>query len=148
MAVFVEDFAVTRTHARKRVYARVIALHCLALFDDISALVADTVRSDPELRAASEGRVLFDAVARLRPIRHRYEQLLRSIRNSAIAHRDRDANNQLEIISAIDVRQIFRFISEIYKWETDLKTAFLPILKRIHDRLVEAATPRARAAPN
>jgi hypothetical protein len=46
LAVPAEDFVGSRLRARKRVYARVIAVQCLAFFEHISTLVSDTVHAD------------------------------------------------------------------------------------------------------
>ena len=140
MAVLAEDFGAARAHARKRVYARVLALQCVEFFDDVPKLIKDTVHSDAALLGALEGRALLDATARLRPIRRKYEILLRTIRNASIAHRDLDAIKQLESMTAIDVLQFFRLLSEMYAWRTELTKAFLPVLKRMGERLSAATT--------
>jgi len=145
MATFAEDFVGTRTHARKRAYARVLALQCVAIFDDTPKLIKDTVHSDATLLAAAEGRALLDGVGRLRPIRRRYEKLLRSLRNNAIAHRDLDAIKQLDTITTIDVHQFVGLLSEMFAWRTELTRAFLPVLKRMGERL---STSRPRTAAN
>jgi hypothetical protein len=144
LAVFAEDFVGARLDARKRVYARVIAVRCLAFFEQITSLVRDTVRADAALHATVEGNALFAAAAGLRPIRRKYEKVLRTIRNTSIAHLDVDAIKQWETISAVEVGKIAELLSAMYKWNAELTKAFLPLLARMHGRLV--ALNRARAA--
>jgi hypothetical protein len=143
MAVLVEDFVGTKFHARKRVYARVIALYCVALFEGIPMLIGATVRSDAVLRAAPQGLALLEAAASLRPIRRKYESLLRVIRNGTIAHRDIDAIKQLETIATIDMLQFLNLISSIYRSVAEIEKSLMHVLNCMSERLSAASTSRA-----
>ena len=136
MNVLAEDFGATRTHVRKRIYARVLAVQCVTFFDDIPVLIRETVQSDAGLLASADGRALLTTARQLRPIRHKYEPLLRSIRNTAIAHRDREAIKQLESMTAIDIQKFFQLLSAVIRWRTELLTAFLPLIVRMTARPV------------
>src|SRR5471030_2876873 len=109
MAVFTEDFAVTRLRSRKLVYARVLATHCAGFFKDLPELIKSTMHIDVSEAADAEAQeALLAAVRLLRPIRRKYATKLDFIRNNALAHREHDAVRQRDIIHGIDTKEIFK----------------------------------------
>src|ERR1019366_10747711 len=121
----------------------VIALYCVALFEGIPMLIGATVRSDAALRAAPQGLALLEAAASLRPIRRKYESLLRVIRNGTIAHRDIDAIKQLETIATIDMLQFLNPNSSTYRSVAEIEKSLMHVLKFKRQRLSRRGPSRA-----
>jgi hypothetical protein len=137
LSILTEDFALARLHSRKRVYARLIAVHAIALFDGAPEIMKQITESNPAFGDSMEGQALLAVAAGMRPIRKTYDRKLRQMRNTVFAHRETDARKQLEIIDSINVMEFFRLQSQLMQWTTAFKAAALAIMRQMTEQLEE-----------
>lgn len=142
MAVFVEEFALTKSPARRLLFARLISLHAIECFNDFSALLGKTFKDQVAQLSAHEN--LGEVVKGLRQLRQKHERLLRPIRNNVIAHRDLNAAAQMATIRALDLVQIQRMASEMISWHTKLMNALKPFAMGIRERVLHPMPPNER----
>ena len=132
MAILLELSDMARAERKKRLFARLIALHVFECFDRFGEMLHQTFAARVRQLATHEqfGPVLKE----LRKLRKAHAPLLRNMRNSVIAHRDPDASVQLAMIRSIDPKRIHRMGVDVVKWLTSLITALKPFVQEARSR--------------
>jgi hypothetical protein len=142
LSVFAEELAAAKSPEKKRVYARLIALHCVEFFDKVAPLVGITLNSDTTLRGLAEGSALRSAARTLQPLQRKYDRVLRLLRVNVIAHRDLDGIKQLEMIRGVDAERMVALATDLFAVERRLLVAYMALGARMSRRLATASARR------
>lgn len=118
LSVLMPDLLITEAGWRRKLHARLLALSISEFFEDITELLGKNFRNKVEL--LGDKLISFDRLnaimKQLNQLRLKHEKDLRSIRNIAIGHRDKDAKTQLDLINNLDVEGLQFLAKDVMEW--------------------------------
>jgi hypothetical protein len=114
------DLLATEQGWRRKLYARLLALLIVEFLEDVGELLGKSFRS--KVIAISDKSASIDRLnsilKQLNQLRSKHEKDLRSIRNIAIGHKDKDAKRQVEVINNLDIDGLQSLAIDITNWIT------------------------------
>jgi hypothetical protein len=105
---------------RKSFHARVAALLCVEFMEDVGQLIGKEWRASIAqlLTGKKDHESLRQICKALSDLRSKHERHLRTLRNVAIGHRDKDTALQLKAIREMDLELIRQILLDVIKWMT------------------------------
>ena len=133
ISILAEDLLLTEPGWRRKLYARLVAITIVEFMEDIAELLGKDFRDKLDTIAGDSVEIeeLSGIGKKLSRLRKEHEKELRSIRNIAIGHRDKNARVQLELIDGLDVNNLVMLAIAIIEWQTSLVNFIVHLLESV-----------------
>lgn len=114
LSMHARDFFLTNSKRRRAFVARHLAMTLYEASEDIPRLIGRDFRTAIRLMGGDDSWTtsLNGIASEINQFKSSHQQLLRSIRNAAAAHRDLDCAQQLAVLDTLDPMAIFRLTGE------------------------------------
>lgn len=131
-----EEMAITRSRWKKKLYARLVVINLYECVNDFAFLLGKPLREQlivtllPNLEVAR--RTIHKEIVKFNKSHNAF---LKRIRNSVIAHRNHNAESQIEFINSLNTKEIYRLGTEYFAWNSKLLILLLtPLMKELTAR--------------
>jgi len=116
----------------KRLHARHLALLAFECLDDFPPLLGGEFRKT--VTRMSQNSLIPESFTRLgkkiSKLKKNYHFTLAGIRNNITAHRDQDAEKQLEWIRRINISDLLNLSNELLEWFDDLQFSIIEVVEK------------------
>jgi len=116
----------------KRLHARHLALLAFECLDDFQPLLGREFRET--VTQISQNSLIPESFTRLgkkiSKLKKNYNFTLTGIRNNITAHRDQDAEKQLEWIRRINISDLLNLSNELLEWFDDLQFSIIEVVEK------------------
>jgi len=132
-----EEMAITRSRWKKKLYARLVVNNLYECANDFAFLLGNPLKEQlivihlPNLEVAR--RTIHKEIVKFHKSHNAF---LKRIRNSVIAHRDHNAESQIEAIKSLKTNEIYRLGTEYFAWASKFRMLLAtPLMKELVARL-------------
>ncbi len=133
LTLMVDSIITPQTGSHQILYVRVAVLILAEMMEDIPELLGKDFR-EALVQSGCEHALMeeFSPIGRaFGQLRREHETDLKKIRNISIAHREKDAEAQIELMEVIDVSNVVRLATELIKWHTSFFRFTTKLLKSL-----------------
>ena len=141
-STLIHELACSKTRWKQILHARLLALTIVEFMQDIAELTGKSFRENISQTLNSPDAInrLNIILKDLNNLRDTHDKELRDIRNVAIAHRDKNAKIQLDMINKLDINNICSLANDITKFQSSMIDFITSLLSKIADDIKKQAS--------